>query len=192
MARSKEFDIDETVAKAVELFAHKGYEASSMQDIVDSLGISRSSLYDTFGDKRHLYLAALNQYKATTSVIMRERLENATDIREAFSGILTNLIDQSMNDPLNKGCFMVNTATELAATDTEFADIVNVNRLEMEEVFFQALSKGQAAGQVANGKDARALARFVFNNISGIRVAAKSGADRATLEDVAAVVMSAL
>jgi TetR/AcrR family transcriptional repressor of nem operon len=192
MARTKEFDADEVLNKAIALFWDKGYNGCSMQDIVDGLGLSRSSIYETFQDKRQLFLEALKKYQREGMEELAKNLDSAADIRQALVNIFESSLPEDLNEPLKKGCFMVNTATELTAHDSEIAAIVEANRVGVEDILCKAIKKGQRNGQISSTLDARAMARFFFATLSGIRVTASSGADRRTLKDIIKVTLSVL
>jgi TetR/AcrR family transcriptional regulator, transcriptional repressor for nem operon len=192
MARSKEFEKEEVLDKAIQLFWSKGYNGASMQEVVDCLGLSRSSIYDTFGDKRKLFVEALEKYRKESSCKMIRMLDEATDPKGAIESVFKTAVEESIADEQHKGCFVVNAAVELAPHDKEFEQIVNQNKEAVENAFEKLIEKGQAQGQITQKQDAKALARFIYNNFSGIRIAAKTGTSRESLEDVARVVMSVL
>ncbi|MCS3734189.1 TetR/AcrR family transcriptional regulator [Mucilaginibacter dorajii] len=192
MARKKEFDEDQLLDKAVALFWDKGYHATSAQDLVDGLGINRSSLYNTYTDKRTLFTKSLRQYQAKNTNAVLSMLKNIVDAREAISQILHGVIKESEEDTLAKGCFMVNTAVELSSHDKEIGALVTENNQSVEDAFARTIEKGQAHGQFTKAKDARALAHFVFSTISGLRVSARAGADKQTLEDIVQVALLVL
>jgi TetR/AcrR family transcriptional regulator, transcriptional repressor for nem operon len=192
MARTKEFDTDEVLGKAIDLFWDKGYNGCSMQDVVDGLGLSRSSIYETFGDKRQLFLEALKKYQREGLAAMAEDINTTSDIRQSLTKVFESILPQSQDSPLQKGCFMVNSAVELASQDPEIAEIVRVNRLEVEDILCKAIEKGQQSGQLASTLAPRSIARFIYTSLSGIRVTARSGTDRKTLEDIIRVTLSVL
>jgi TetR/AcrR family transcriptional regulator, transcriptional repressor for nem operon len=192
MARTKEFDTDEVLSKAIDLFWDKGYNGCSMQDVVDGLGLSRSSIYETFGDKRQLFLEALRKYQREGLEALEEDINTTSDIRLALAKVFQSVLPESNDSPLQKGCFMVNSAVELASQDPEIAEIVRVNRLEVEDILCKAIEKGQQSGQLAATLAPRSIARFFYSNLSGIRMMARSGADRKTLEDIIRVSLSVL
>ncbi|MFH6994286.1 TetR/AcrR family transcriptional regulator [Flavobacterium sp. FlaQc-48] len=185
MARTKEFNEDQVLDKAIEIFWHKGYNGTSAQDLVTHLGLSRSSLYDTFGDKQKLFVKALKRYHDGNYVRIKEILETSVNVKETLTVIFKLAVVESLEDRITKGCFMVNSAVELAMHDTEIAAIVTDNRKIMEEVFYNAVKKGQDSGQISTKQDARLLARFIFNNYSGIRVLARAGEkDKQVYDDI--------
>jgi TetR/AcrR family transcriptional regulator, transcriptional repressor for nem operon len=192
MARTKEFDTDKVLEKAVALFSCKGYNGASMQDVVDCLGLSRSSLYDTFGDKRQLYLEALKKYRQEKTSCMIQQIQQTSDIKSLIQQILQSAVQEGLEDPQQKGCFMVNSTIEMAPHDPEFARVVQSNMQDVEDAFSEAIKKGQFQGHIAAVHDPRSLARFIFNTISGLRVAAKSGADKKVFDDIIHVTLSVL
>ena len=192
MARKKDFDEDELLGKAAELFWRKGYNGTSAQDLVDCLNINRSSLYNTYTDKRTLFKKSLSLYQTQQTGAMLSMLAKATDPEATVKQIFDGLIKESIEDHLLKGCFMVNTAVELAGQDKEIGDMVNNNNMSVENALAKLIEQGQQQGQFGTQKTARTLARFVFANITGIKVAARTGADEQTLRDIADVAIAAL
>lgn len=193
MARTKEFNEEKALDKAIEIFWHKGYNGTSAQDLVNHLGLSRSSLYDTFGDKQKLFSKALKRYQNQGQESVKELLEQAENVKLAFAQIFKQAVLESLEDRITLGCFMVNSSVELAMHDQEIAKIVSDNRETMEKVFLNAVKKGQEAGQISTQLDARTLARFIFNNYSGIRVLARAGErDKQVYDDIVKAVFSLL
>jgi TetR/AcrR family transcriptional repressor of nem operon len=192
MARTKTFDEAEVLEKAQGIFWCKGYNGTSMQDLVDGLGISRSSLYDTYTDKRELFLIALKKYRDEQAQAMIEMINNSTSIIKAIEIVLKGLVEASIQDTTNKGCFIVNSTIEIAPHDKEVAAIVTENMQNIEEALYKAIRKGQEKGEIATKLPARALARFLFNTTAGLQVAAKAGAEKKVYDDVISVAMSVL
>ena len=192
MARTKDFDESEVLAKAIKLFWQKGYNGTSMQDLVDGLGISRSSIYDTFGDKHQLYLKALCTYRQNAIAIRDQILNASVPAKAAIRQLMNLTIDQMIRDKQHKGCFLVNSAVENAPHDKEINAIICQNDRELENAFSEVIKRGQTNGEIAGKQDPRALARFVFNNIVGIQVTAKSAADKAAFDDIVSLTMSVL
>jgi len=114
----KQFDVDEVLDKAMRIFWNRGYEATSMQDLVDSTGINRGSLYSTYRDKHALFLAALRRYAETIHHRLLVDLESTYGPREAIRQSFLAFAEK-MSEGGNCGCFLTNTALELAAHDPE-------------------------------------------------------------------------
>lgn len=192
MARTKDFDEDEVLSKAVNLFWLKGYNATSMQDLVDGLGISRSSLYDTYGDKHTLFIKALETYQRENSGSICNIVNSDLPAKEAVRKLLEMIIGELTSDQSHKGCFMVNAEVEVAPHDPEVSKLICANDQQVEDTFYKVIKKGQENGGIKNTKDARALARFIFNTVKGIRVTAKSINDKAVFEDIIKMTLSVL
>jgi len=192
MARNKDFDEDELLGKAVDMFWDKGYHATSAQDLVDGLGISRSSIYNTYTDKKTLFTKALQQYQDKNTGAVLTMLNNAGDAEEVIKQILYGVIRESEEDTLAKGCFMVNTAIELSPHDKDIAGLVAKNNQSVEDALTKIMEKGQREGRFNTYLHPKAAARFIFSTITGLRVSARSGADMSVLEDVVRVALSAL
>jgi TetR/AcrR family transcriptional repressor of nem operon len=192
MARTKDFDEIEVLAKAIQIFWHKGYNATSMQDLVDGLGISRSSLYDTYTDKHTLYVKALASYQHSASCRIAEIIAGSESTKETIRKLLKFTTNDLLSDKQQKGCFMVNAEVEVAPHDTEVNNLVCHNEQQMEEAFFQVIKKGQQEGDIKTKQDPRALARFIFNAVKGMRVTAKSTTDKAVFDDIIKFTVAAL
>ncbi|TDQ10116.1 TetR/AcrR family transcriptional regulator [Pedobacter metabolipauper] len=184
MARTKDFDEQMVLTKAIQLFWHKGYNGTSMQDLVDALGISRSSLYDTYTDKHTLFLKALESYQFAGSAKIQEIINQTDSAKETIKKLLKLVTSELIGDKQQKGCFMVNAEVEVAPHDQEVNNIVCKNDQQMEDAFYQVIKKGQDTGEIENSQDAMALARFIFNAVKGMRVTAKSTPDQSLFDDI--------
>src|ERR1700751_5015917 len=158
MARTKDFDEDEVLMKAVNLFWYKGYNGTSMQDLVDGLGISRSSLYDTFGDKHSLFVKSLDSYQKHVSAKMEAIVDKAPTAKDAVQQLLDMTTRELLRDKEHKGCFMVNAAVEVAPHDTEVNGIICQNDKQLENHLYRAIKKGQETGEITSQQDAESLA----------------------------------
>jgi TetR/AcrR family transcriptional repressor of nem operon len=192
MARTKDFDEHEVLTKAIQLFWHKGYNGTSMQDLVDALGISRSSLYDTYTDKHTLFVKALEAYQIAGAAKINEIIDQGCSAKETVKKLLELVTSELIGDTQQKGCFMVNAEVEVAPHDQEVNNMVCKNDQEMEEAFYLVIKKGQERGEIKNNQDPRALARFIFNSVKGMRVTAKSAPDQSIFSDIIALTVSAL
>ncbi|MES2828686.1 MAG: TetR/AcrR family transcriptional regulator [Bacteroidota bacterium] len=192
MGRTKDFDENEVLTKAIQLFWHKGYNGTSMQDLVDALGISRSSLYDTYTDKRTLFLKALESYQQSGSLKIQKLIDQTDTARETITKLLELTSVELIGDKQHKGCFMVNAEVEVAPHDQGVSSVVCKNDLQMEEAFYNVIKKGQDSGEIKNAQDARALARYIFNAVKGMRVTAKSAQDRSAFDDIIKLTVSTL
>ncbi|MBE9600763.1 TetR/AcrR family transcriptional regulator [Pedobacter sp. MC2016-24] len=192
MARTKDFDENEVLTKAIQLFWHKGYNATSMQDLVDTLGISRSSLYDTYIDKHTLFLKALESYQRAGNVKINEIVNQSTSAKETVIKLMELATNELVGDKQQKGCFMVNAEIEVAPHDQEVSKLVCQNEKQMETAFFQVIKKGQQTGEIKNNQDALVLAKFIFNAVKGMQVTAKSSADATSFSNIIKLTVTVL
>jgi TetR/AcrR family transcriptional repressor of nem operon len=192
MPRTKEFEPEAALQHAMELFWRKGYEATSMRDLLDGMGIGRGSFYDTFGDKRSLFLAALDRFEESRTTWVLEALEGGDPPLESIRFVFERSVEGLVGYEPRRGCLLANSAVELAPHDPEVAQRLSRYVWRTETAFERALERARAAGDLPEGRDTRALARFLVNNLHGLRVMARAGADRETLEDTVGVVLGAL
>jgi len=191
MARPKAFDEDATLQRATDLFQAKGFEATTIQDLVDHLGISRQSLYDTFGDKQALWLASLERYRQTGRRPFAELLEGPIPLRKAMGAIFNLALDRLLS-PDGTSCLMAHAALERATDDPETRACVGNNLNQFFALFEARLRRAQADGELGPGHDPAALARFLQNAFHGLQVTARSGASRHDLEAIVRVTLSVL
>jgi len=192
MARTKDFDEGEVLNRAVCLFWQKGYNGTSMEDLVKTLKISRSSLYDTYADKRSLYLKALAYYQESGGARLTDVLTSTKPAKVKIKELLHLVTNDLLNDKQHKGCFMVNAEVEVAPHDEKVKEIVRKNEEHIEETFRQVIQAGQKSGEITDRQDARALARFLLNTVKGIRVSAKSTTDKTMFNDIIKTALSVL
>jgi len=192
MPRHKEFDRDEALHKAMEVFWSRGYEAASIQDLVKHMGINRQSLYDTFGDKHALYLQALDRYREVEGRKLFELLESRGSVKKALRQLFANVVSGSLCDRKRRGCFMGNAMSELAGRCKATAARTCSNMEAMESAFYRALLRGKKDGELKGIRDPRAVARFLYSSLQGLLLMAKARQDREVLEDVAKVTLSVL
>lgn len=186
MARTKEFDPDAALQSALELFWRRGYEATSMADLVAHLGIGRASLYATFGSKHELYLKALERYEqGGMGQIVRE-LSRPGPALPGVRAVVRRYAAEAAHDELRlHGCMVTNTASELAAHDPAAARRVERNWDHLETLLHAALVRAQAQGELPAGRDPLALARTLLVLMQGLRVVGKASADPARVRDAA-------
>jgi TetR/AcrR family transcriptional repressor of nem operon len=192
MARTKEFDEEQVLDKAMDLFWYKGYKGISAQELVEGLNLSRSSLYDTFGDKRTLFIRSLKRYRSKVTGNIISLLDNAEDVPEVISAIFHATEIECLNATPGRGCFMVNSRIELAPHDMEIAEIIKENREAIEKSFYNALVRGQGKGQISMKQTAKALAGFLVNNLWGLNAYSKSDPEKEVVEDTVKIVLSVL
>lgn len=177
MPWEKRFDVDQTLIRAMEAFWARGFEATSMQDLVDVTGVNRASLYATYGDKRDLFLAALRKYDSGVRRRLLEELGAREPPLRAIAAVFDKFISQVTRPSGNWGCFLINTALELAPHDEEVAALVNSAQDDIEAFFLAMIRRGQHDGVVPAGIDARDLAREGLVSLLGLVVMIRSRPD---------------
>ena len=192
MARPREFDRDRALDKATHLFWKQGYEATSVQDLREHLGLHPGSLYNTFRDKHSLFLEALDRYEATEGERTCQLLGAADAGRTAIRQLFLLVVEADANDPDRKGCLMVNSAVELAAHDPDVRRRAEASRERLVQLFRQAILQGQRRGEINARHDADALAQFLTNSRFGLRLTAKLVGEKATLLQVVETTLRAL
>ena len=173
MPRVKLFDENEVLKKASELFWKKGYHATSIQDLVSSLGINRGSLYDTYGGKKELFDKAFQLYRKTNTNGVVAVLESQNEVKKGFRNLFEKEINQTISDKDKKGCFVVNTTTELIPGENEMLKILQENKRFFENAFYEFLLKGQQNGEISKNKNLKTISRLFYIFISGLQVVAK-------------------
>src|SRR5258708_28889038 len=142
MGRHKEFDQDEALHKAMEVFWARGYQGTSIQDLVVHMGINRQSLYDTFGDKHALYLQALDRYCQAESRKAIELLETSGPVKQAVRKLFAGVVEGALCDKQRRGCFAGNAMSELAGRCKATAARTRSNMAAMEGALYRALQRG--------------------------------------------------
>jgi len=177
----KQFDVDRALDRAVETFWEKGYNGASMQELLDRMGIHRGSCYATFGGKADLFRRALRRYLDTleAGVVERSGEGRALDALQAlFDGVVE---DECARSGGPHGCFLVNASLELDTLPEGVRPLVHEGFRTMERAFARLVRRAQAEGDVPGSVDADGAARALLGLMSGLRVLARTGADRATL-----------
>lgn len=182
MPRLRQFDEQEVLTKAMELFWKKGYHATSMDDLVKFAGINRASLYSIFGGKKELFNKALEHYRSTNSNAIERFLSHQTQTKEGLRKLFYNLIEETLTDQDCKGCFVVNTTTELIPGDDEMQTKLRANRDAMQKAFHGFLLKGAETGQISADKDLKTIANLLFTFFNGFRVIGKIADDAQELQ----------
>lgn len=192
MPRAKLFNKEDVLHKAMNLFWQKGYYATSMQDLVTHLGINRASLYSTFGGKKSLFDKSLTLYclknKATTLAFLKEQASVKAGIKKLFE----IQILEATSDTSKKGCFVVNSTTEMGSTDDDVQAIITTNKNDFETIFYQFLLTGQKSGEISKEKDIKAIATLIYTLFSGVNVIAKADPNQQQLFSSVDLVLSLL
>ena len=184
MPWEKTFDVDEVLNSAMKQFWIHGYESTSMQDLVDKMGIKPGSLYATFGNKRKLFLSALRKYDDQYRASYLSELEATNKPVEAIVALFTGWIEEIAKDDTHKGCFLTNTALELATHDKEIGDIVSDSQKQTEKFLKRLIIAGQKNGEVSQDVNPASAAAGLLAALIGMLVLARSRPERRLLMSI--------
>ena len=185
MARPRGFDEAAALDAAIECFRRRGYEATSVRDLTACMGIGATSLYNSFGDKRALFIKALDRYVERSVRTRLNRLEHSLPPKEAIQTLLEEIIERSLTDRKRGGCLLINSALEIAPHDRELGAEIAARLGEIESFFRRAIVAAHASGTVPRKLNSRDGARLLLGVLLGIRVLARSKPKRALLEGIA-------
>ena len=189
MARAKEFDPERALLKAMSLFWRLGYENTSVEALLREMGVARQSLYDTFGDKRALYLKALSFYRDRTNGAMQRMLEGSPSVKGGFARLLYGLAAET-RELHERGCLLLSANLQRDPKDVVVSNFLRDNQARVEAIFDSALRRAQKKGELPAKEDTKALARFFVVTIQGMRAIARLHSDRKALEQVARIALA--
>lgn len=190
MARPREFDRNEVLEKAMQVFWTKGFERTSVRDLVAAMGINRGSLYDTFGDKEALYLTALERYCSSEARPMPTGCdgESALSVIRRYFEMVANARPRARK----RGCFISNTITEFSSQGSAITQTARAGVERIEAALAKLVIQAQAEGDIRRSHDPYKLARFLTSSLNGLRLMAKTDIVPAELDDIVEVTLSAL
>jgi len=183
MARPKAFDRDTALQRAIALFRDKGYAGASTDDLLGAMGIGRQSMYDTFGDKRGLYLAALERYNTDSVAQFVRDLDAGGPPLRALEAALQGFARRAASGCT--GCMGVGAVLEFGQSDPDVAALTGASSRSQLAALERQLRSAAAAGEVAADLDVQAAAGFIASSMAGMRVAARAGAGVPALEQIA-------
>jgi TetR/AcrR family transcriptional repressor of nem operon len=189
--RPREFDLDDAVRDALEVFRRLGYQGASMVDLIAGTKLSRGSLYKAFPDKRALFFAAFDLYAREALERLADKLASGTG-REGIRTALLHYAHVSAQASCQKGCLISTATGELLPDDAEARERVAAYYERMLTLLADAVRRGQAEGVIDAAQDPQALARYLQTVIQGLRFVAKTGASEGELRAVACAAMAAL
>jgi TetR/AcrR family transcriptional repressor of nem operon len=184
MGRPREFDEAAVLDAAMDCFWRDGYEATSVRDLAAQMGITATSLYNAFGDKRSLFGEVLRRYAERSTRERIDRLEAALPPKQAVRAFLGEIVERSLDGGDRRGCLLVNSALEIAPHDPELGAEVVARLGEIEAFFYRGVTAAQADGSVPLDRDPADLARLLLGIVLGVRVLARAKPQRELLEGV--------
>lgn len=193
MPKVKQFDKEKVLERASSIFHQKGFNGTSIDDIIKATGLSRSSLYDSFIDKHNLYLQSLEYYKMHKDGTFAQRAnEKNLSPMQKIEFVFNEVVNHLANNPKDNGCLLVNAAAEMSKQCDKTSQVVCNNKDEVQKLFSTWLADAEKANEVTLSKPINYYAQFLFNALCGLKVLSQSGANRAELSNVVKVTLSAL
>ncbi len=186
--RPREFDMDEALDQAIRVFCEQGYNATSIGDLIDAMGLASGSIYKAFRDKRAVFLAALDRHITLRKEQIAAVARTSKPGRERLRDVFAHFVEVSKGAEGRRGCLVVGSAVELAIVDREVAARVNASIGRNEAFLADLIRDGQVDGSISAGIDPEDTARVMVCLTQGLRVVGKSGRapqDTATAVDIA-------
>lgn len=191
IGRPRQFNADKAIEQATQQFWLGGYTATSLQNLLDSMSISKSSLYQSFGNKETLFISCLDNYQVTFNKELAELLKSSTSGLRFIEKLLESVI-QEVNSSERKGCLLVNTANELGAKDPIITAVIERGFNAVRMTIKKALEKAILEGEVPENAELDDLSAYLVVGISGLRTMVKAGADYEKLHRVTQILLNSL
>ncbi|MFK7972254.1 MAG: TetR/AcrR family transcriptional regulator [Bacteroidia bacterium] len=184
MPRTKEFDEQAVLQKALILFWRQGYHATSMDALVKDLGVNRGSLYATFGNKRALFEKAFEHYRNENKEKVEAFFKSQNSVKEGLALLFFNGAKAVFEDGMKKGCLVVNCTSEFLPNDIQMFQILSSNRKGFEQLFQDMIEKGKEKGEFKNDLDSKAIAAYLFTFFSGLNIVGKLSPEESELKAI--------
>jgi len=181
MARNKAFEKEAILEKAKELFWKQGFHATSVQNLVDYLGINRASIYDTFGGKNELYETALQSYRAENLVFLKDQLAKCDSAKKSLRFLFQTAIGTAIKDKDRKGCFVINCTSEYLPKHRHIISELVDSKNDFQSLIIETLQRGKDRGEFAADLEVKAFAAYLFSLFNGLQITAKLAPDQKQL-----------
>ncbi|MCW3128044.1 MAG: comR 2 [Bacteroidetes bacterium] len=181
MSRQKEFEREEVLEKALEVFWCNGYNGTSFQNLTEGMCINRQSIYDTYGDKHTLFVEVLNHYSEKTSALLREHFAQEKPVKELFRIHFEKAISNIGTDPKSKGCLISNAALEMIPHDAAVKKVAQKSMDDLYHIFLDAVRRGIKNKEITSPQPAEALALHLVNTMQGMNTIGKTISDKKRL-----------
>ncbi|MBX9940637.1 MAG: TetR/AcrR family transcriptional regulator [Candidatus Obscuribacterales bacterium] len=179
MARPREFDIQEAMEAAMSTFWEYGYEATSMDDLLNAMGLTKGSLYKAFGDKHNLFLLSLQDYLDRLFEKMKQSVDSDADPLQSLNSLMGLVEDLCCKQTTPRGCFAVNTVVELSQRDEKAGEILKMHLVRVEKLLAKLIVRGQKSGVFRADLSAEHLAEALFVYIFGMLAQSRGIANQA-------------
>ncbi|MBC2731271.1 MULTISPECIES: TetR/AcrR family transcriptional regulator [unclassified Thiobacillus] len=190
--RPLEFDPDAALDAAMQVFWRNGYENTSMQDLLEVMQISKSSLYQAFGGKQALFERCMTHYGDEMIGSLREALQASPSGLGFIRQFLESVLDEARGVCEARGCLVLNTANEFARRNPQIAKAVSQGLNRFHEVLLAAVERAQQEGEIPPERNASMLATYLVSSMSGLKTLSKAGVGEDTLRGIIGLTLKAL
>ena len=184
IGRPREFDVDEAIDAAMHVFWSQGYNGTSLPDLIKGTGLSRGSLYKAFGDKRTLFLLALDSYALAAADRLSATLQESGHAKVVIRKALSRYAQLSIGMAGQRGCLLLATATEMVPHDAEISQRASRMFAGIQHAFSDAIQRGKEAGEITQVVDSATLAQLLLCLVQGMRAVGKTGLTKAEVTAV--------
>ena len=192
MPKNKQFNKENVLEAAAGIFKQKGYNGTSIDDILTATGLSRSSLYDSFQDKHNLYLQSLEFYKDSSEKKFQTLDEKNLNGMEKLETMFKSVVNHLVENPDDNGCLLVNAAAEMSKQCFKTSQVVCNNKDEVQDLLSSWISDAEQKKVLKLQKPAKIYGQFLYNTLCGLRVMSQSGAGKTELNNVVKVALDSL
>jgi TetR/AcrR family transcriptional repressor of nem operon len=184
MPRTEVFNRREVLNKAKNIFWLKGYNGTSIQDLVDVTGLNRSSIYNSFGSKMELYLQSLKKYQADISQLFEKANGQNRNAIETIGLVFLYVLEDILDDTEEKGCMLINCQTEMGNQDAQLHGLLGVYQERLAGIFQNWVIRGQAEGTIRTDEKSELLAYYLVNAYQGLRISGMNTKDAVILKSI--------
>ena len=192
IGRPLEFDPNDALETAMHVFWRQGYEASSLQDLIGAMGLSKSSFYQAFESKQALFKRCIQFYRQGLVDELQHKLGQTGSGKAFIQALFRDVANETTGTDGRRGCLLMNTASEFAQTDPEIAELVSSSIENLARVFEKAIDQGQQQGDIPTNRNKHELANYLVSSMSGLKNMVKAGADSTSIKQTANIILSAL
>lgn len=190
--RPLEYEPDVALDATMQAFWRRGYEGTSMRDLLDATGLSKSSFYQAFSSKHQAFQMALSHYCDNVTSNLRARLRAGDSGWEFIESVFMGAAEETLTAKDPRGCMIVNVATEFSARDPRIRELIAEGAKRVTQVFVTAVKQAQSEGMIPADKDPNVLGRYLLSSLSGLRTMVKAGTSHRAMAEIVGVIMSAL
>ncbi len=192
IGRPLEYDPAKVLDAAMQTFWRRGYEGTSLHDLLAATGLSKSSFYQAFSSKQAAFHQALTHYCETLTTRLREKLRTADSGWEFIETVLLSAAGEARAGDDPRGCMIVNVATEFSSRDAQVSELVTDGVKRVTLIFVAAVRRAQKEQTIAADKDPKLLGRYLLSSLSGLRTMVKAGSSHGAIAALVIPIMAAL